>query len=1327
MHLKKIKILSVLLILLNLFAADPGDARQLLSYKVTDLTRPDVADGLIAPSTDPTDWSAAYVRNIVLDVDGITPNAPAPGSILISNDQDTLYIAVVIELTNAADGNRVMITFDQGISGILEGAPGAPGEYYVTMLANGDPAEDGYWNGSAWTLNSVPAAVGCGERRGSGGTQTYNYEFKIPLSRTNDASNGYLNIQAGDEIRALFKVTMATGGNDDYYWVQTNADDSDPAGTGANGSTGWAEIQTIGDGIADRNLVCLNAKGIIPTIDGNVSGDANWKYAFHKDIILTDFNGNIISGSIKLKEDSDTSYLYFGVIVNDYTPLNGDIMTFFFDQGSSGGNQNFVLNQAGDPYHDNAFKMTKSGTGFVFEDMNFNSTTWTQDGSSTFGASWRMSGSNWESEYRIPYYAGDTDDLNLISDDIIGALFKLHDSTNNRDYWLSSTINSEIVEIDPVDPVYNALGWAILQTGGPFVQSIYPEDGDTISGEYPLAVYAVDPTDAVPELGIAGVTYEIRLEDTIAGTYIVLQNGTMNKVEDDNIPIWTATFDTKTINQPLNTLLKLVYVIEDGEIDPVSVPLSIYINNEGGYTLSDPNCSISTPLPHAELSGSGNSVGFTVETDSLLTINEIKLYIDGEQVSSYAPEGVYQYSDSYSWDTSSLQDGEHIIQVWAENSLNISTYSPTTLVYTKNSPTVNITSPAGSSVQSGIVNIQFTATPVAPALLASTVISIDGGAWTAVTAAPVNTGGTGSHDWDTTNIPDGTHGITIRTTDNSGRTAYSEDIFVITDNMPNVSITSPEGSELLNGTVTIQFTASPVAPALLASTVISIDGGAWTAVTTAPVNTGGTGSHNWDTIGLTDGSHEIILRTTDYLNRTGYSEDIVVITDNSAPMGVVKADPVNIKNGDTVIFEYTGHEPDLSVTLPLVQLQLLDNGTNAAASLNLTDADMDGVYAVSYVISADNSVVDGVKTPMLSVTDPAGNIFTPAVTLRLDNTQPVIVAVILPEPVIGEVFESSIILDCTYHDEPDSNFVSSVVLTHTNAYGDNIGDTPLSIPLTGGYSFTRTIELIEGYNIITVAVVDMSGNVRIYQTELIYTDPRVTNVIGDDGGTVTSPDGTSVIIPADALLSDSEITIRTVSADSYPAPYGGIVLLPNSHLFGPDNLIFHEPVKISLAYNDMDLDTDLDGTPDIDESGLEVFTLENSSWIKIVSDGTDTVNNLVTFTTNHFSVYAIGTQSDTAEFSFYWTKNPFNAEQTTTAVIDLTEGGKVNLKIYDLSGDLVRILANEMSVSGTTNIKWDGKNDYDRYVGSGIYVYVFEYEDMSGKKKTVKKPVGVIK
>lgn len=1324
MNLKTKLIMSVMLMLMSLFAADPGDALQLLSYKMSDTTRPNVTDGLIAPATDPTDWSAAYVRNIVLDVDGITPNTPAPGSILISNDKDTLYIAVVIELTNAADGNRVTIYFDQETPGVLDGAPGIPGEYYITMLANGDPAEDGYWNGSAWVPNLVTSATGCGERRGAGGSQTYNYEFKVPLNRTNDASNGYLNISAGDEIRALFKVTMATGSNDDYYWVQTNATDSDPAATGANGSTGWAEIQTIGDGIADRNLVCLNAKGILPTVDGNVSGDANWKYSFRKDIVFTDYNGNKLDGELRIKEESGPERMILGIIVNDFPPASGDVLTVYQDQDANGGNQDFVLSSGGDPVFDNYFSIDGNG---VFTDGHFDSSSWISDGVlNGSGAEWQP-GNRWEIEFEIPYSSGDASDLSINSDDVMGALFRLHDSTNNRDYWLSSTINSEMVEIDPVDPVYNALGWAVLQTGGPFVQSIYPEDGDTIGGEYPLAVYAVDPTDAAPELGIAGVTYEIRLEDTITGTYIILKNGTMNKVEDENIPIWTATFDTRTISQPPNTLLKLVYVIDDGEIDPVSVPLSIYINNEGGYALSDPDCSISSPLPHAELSGAGNAVGFTVETDSLLTINEIRLYIDGGEVATYTPGSVYQYADTYSWDTSGLQDGEHIIQVWAENSLNISTFSPTTLVYTKNSPSVSVTSPIASAVESGIVNIQFTATPVAPALLTATEISIDGGAWTAVTTAPANTGGTGSHNWDTTNIPDGTHGIRVRTIDDAGRISYSEEVFVITDNMPDVAILSPAGSELMNGSITVQFSAAPVAPALLTLTEISIDGGAWTAVTTSPANTGGTGSHDIDTTSLIDGSHEIKVRTTDDLGRIGSSEDLVIIIDNTAPMGIVTADPVNIKNGDSVVFEYNGHEPGLTVTLPLAQLQLLDNGTNAAASLNLSDADMNGVYSVSYEISADNAVTDGVKTLILNVTDPVGNIFTPTVTLRLDNTQPVVTAEILPEPVSGEVYESSIMLDCVYYDEPDSNFVRSVILTHTNAYGDNIGDTPVSIPVTDTYSFTRTVTLIEGSNIITVNVEDLSGNMRTYQTELIYTDPRVTNVIGEDGGIVTSPDGTSVDIPADALLSDSEITIRTVSTDSYPAPYGGIVLLPVAHLFGPDNLIFHEPVKVSLTYNDMDLDTDLDGVPDLAEADLEVFTLENSTWIKIISDSTDTINNKVFFSTNHFSVYAIGTQSDTDELSFYWTKNPFSAEQTTTAVIDLTEGGKVTLKIYDLSGDLVRVLADEMSVSGTTNIKWDGKNDYDRYVGSGIYVYVFEYEDMSGKKKTVKKPLGVIK
>ncbi|MDA3837453.1 MAG: hypothetical protein PF574_00545 [Candidatus Delongbacteria bacterium] len=1219
---RKMFLIAILFMLVsNMFSAETGDALQLLSYRVTDSTKPNVMDGLVAPVTDPTDWSAAYVRSVTVDVDGVTPNMPNPGNIFIANDMDTLYISMVSELGNASGGNRVTIYFDQDTPNVLDGDAANPGEYYISLLANGDPAEDGHWNGTTWVANTLPSAIGFGERRGAGGTQTYNYELKIPLNKLGDASNNYLNIQPGDEVRALFKLTMATGGNDEYFWVQTNAEIDDPSATGVNGATGWAEIKTIGEGIADRNFVSLNAKGILPTIDGNVSGDDNWKYSFNKNVVFTDYNGNKLDGTIKIKEESGPERFIFGVIINNYTPVAADYLAIYQDQGSAGNDRDFVLSNGGDPVFDNALRIMGDGT---FVDFNFDSNNWITDGADNGLGAIDVSGIDWEIEIEVPFNVGNADDLNIASDDIIGALFNFHDSANNRDYWLSSTINTELVIIDPVDPVYNALGWAVLQTGGPFVQSIYPENGDTINGEYPLAVYTVDPSDPIPELGINNVTYQVRLEDTAAGTYTVLQTGTMSKVEDDNIAIWTATLDTRTIIQPLNTLLKLVYIVDDGEIDPVSVPLDIYIDNEGGTgQLSDPICVLNSPLPHVELTGSGNTIDFTVNTDSLLTLDSVAVYIDGEMMSAYAPVSVSTYSDTYLWDTSGLPDGEHIVQIWGKNSLNISNFSPAYLVYT--------------------------------------------------------------------------------------------------DNLPDVVIDSPSASSLLNGNVTINFTSTPISPSIIISEEISIDGGTWTAVS-------GSGSHTFNSSSYEDGTHEFIIRVTDDQGRVGYSSDLNIIVDNTAPMGLVTVTPENVKNGDLILFEYIGNEPNLTVFLPFAELQLLDDGDNATAGLTLIDPDMNGIYTASYIISDNDSIADSTINLTLDILDVVGNMYNPTVSITLDNTLPTLTTNIYPIPVGGEVFVRSVLFDCSYYDAPDANFVESIVIRHTNSTGDDVNDSPIDIEITDYRTFSRTLEMIDGTNNINVTLIDKSGNILSYDTVLTYADPRVTNIIGEAGGTVTSPDGTIVDIPAGALLSDEEITIMTISTEGLPQPYNGIALLKNAHEFGPDGLIFHEPIEISLSYNDFDLDTDQDGVADINENDLEVFTLDGNTWIKTVADNNDIVNNLVTFTTNHFSVYALGTQTPTTAVKVYWTKNPFSANNSTTVVAELDDSGIVSLKIYDMSGDLVRVLADKMPVAGTTNIKWDGKNDYDNYVGSGIYIYVFEYENSTtGAKETIKKPIGVIK
>ncbi|MBN2857949.1 MAG: hypothetical protein JXN63_06075 [Candidatus Delongbacteria bacterium] len=1301
----------VLVFSTQLISAEIGDALQLLSYRAESGFAPDVTDGQIAPVTDPTDWRAAYVRKADFDVDGVS-SAPKQTSLLFSNDNDFLYIAVGIPLDNAANGNRLTIYFDQGASGTLD----ANAEYYVSMLADGTSPVDGYWDGAVWVQNTVPAVEGIGLRKGSGTPALYNYELKIPLSTPGDASNNYLNISAGDEVGALFVVRMATGGNDEYIWTQTNADITNPSATGANGMTGWAEIKTIGDGIADRNMVSLAAKGILPLIDGNVSEDPNWKYAFSKDVIFTDYDGNKLNGTIKLKEEEGPDRMIIGVVIEDYSPAAADFLSFYNDQGSAGNDRNFILNTVAD--FDNAVRMYGNGT---MSDYNFNSAAWVADGTSN-GSGAAVSGTDWEIELEMPFVGDGTNDLNIAPQDVIGALFHLYDSTNNINYWLSSTINSEVIVIDPVDPVYNALGWLKLQTGGPFVQSIYPENGDTISGEYPLAVYALDPTDLVdPITGIANVTYEVRLEDTAAGTYTVITSGNMSKIEDDGIGIWTGTLDTRALNYDPSTLLKLVYVVDDGEIDPVSVPLDIYINNEGGgITLSDPECILNTPLPHTVLNGNTNPLNFTVNTDTLITLDSVAVYIDGEMTAAYSLGSDYTYTDTFNWDTSSYPDGEHIIQIWGKNSLDISNFSATTLVYTNNSPSVSLTAPSASSVLSGEITIEFNAAPIAPSTLVSTEISLDGSAWAAVTTAPASTGGTGSHTWDTTDIPDGTHAIQIRTTDSAGRMAYSEELHVITDNMPNVEISSPAASSVVSGEMTIEFTAAPIAPATLVTTEISVDGGAWTAVTTAPAAAGGTGSHDLDTSNLPDGTHEIIVRTTDDLGRIGYSADLNIITDNTDPTGVFTISPQYVKNGDTVTFEYNGREKNLTAAVTLTELQKLDS--LASAGLTLTDTDGDGVYTASHTLSSDNTAGDGIKNILLSVTDAAGNIYSPSAEIILDNTDPVLTVNINPEPDAGKVYQKEIVIQSDYFDM----YTESIVISHKNSNGDHIGNSPIPVQITDDNSFSSSVYLTEGYNLISISVTDKSGNITLSETELTFTDPRITKVIGPDGGTVEAPDGTKVIIPEGALLSDQEISVRTVSTETLTKPYNEIDLLNTAYVFNPENLIFHKPVTVSLAYNSYDLDPDLDGTDDFIENELEAFTLDGNTWLKLKVTGIET-GNLVSFTTNHFSVYALGNENIDENFKFYWTKNPFSAEETTNAVIELNGPGTLSLKIYDTSGDLVRILADERSLAGTNNIKWDGKNDYGRYVGSGIYIYVLEYKGDDGTTKTVRKPLGVIK
>jgi len=77
--------------------------------------------------------------------------------------------------------------------------------------------------------------------------------------------------------------------------------------------------------------------------------------------------------------------------------------------------------------------------------------------------------------------------------------------------------------------------------------------------------------------------------------------------------------------------------------------------------------------------------------------------------------------------------------------------------------------------------------------------------------------------------------------------------------------------------------------------------------------------------------------------------------------------------------------------------------------------------------------------------------------------------------------------------------------------------------------------------------------------------------------------------------------------------------------------------------------------------------------------------------------------------------NPFNPETTIEYI--LRTKSEVRLTIYNLLGEQVRTLVNKQQSPGKFFVKWNGKNDNDEAVPSGIYFYSITTENFSSTKK----------
>ena len=79
--------------------------------------------------------------------------------------------------------------------------------------------------------------------------------------------------------------------------------------------------------------------------------------------------------------------------------------------------------------------------------------------------------------------------------------------------------------------------------------------------------------------------------------------------------------------------------------------------------------------------------------------------------------------------------------------------------------------------------------------------------------------------------------------------------------------------------------------------------------------------------------------------------------------------------------------------------------------------------------------------------------------------------------------------------------------------------------------------------------------------------------------------------------------------------------------------------------------------------------------------------------------------------------NPFNPE--TIIRYDLPQTSYVNLSIYNIKGQLVKILDEGMREMGQYNIIWNGKDYNNKEVSSGIYIYKIQAGDFTKTNRMI--------
>jgi hypothetical protein len=253
-----------------------------------------------------------------------------------------------------------------------------------------------------------------------------------------------------------------------------------------------------------------------------------------------------------------------------------------------------------------------------------------------------------------------------------------------------------------------------------------------------------------------------------------------------------------------------------------------------------------------------------------------------------------------------------------------------------------------------------------------------------------------------------------------------------------------------------------------------------------------------------------------------------------------------------------------------------------------------------------------------------------------------------------------------------------------------------------------------GNGVFSVQVPQLPNNDEVTATATITSPSRLTSEFSQCAAVVNTPPGNNVTV----TLTENES--QTVTATFSSVASGGETTLqyttcadpPSGYAYGDEAGCFEisttaswsGTVEVCVTYNEAGVQQP--------ENALRLLHADfGSNWIDITTS-VDTTQNILCGSTPSFSPFVVarfdpftGAGGDAAPARLALRQNVPNPFNPVTAIqYDVPAGGAdVTIRIYDVSGRLVRTLVNGRRPAGTGSVTWDGTDGHGSAVASGLY------------------------